>query len=726
MKNYYTPFFRLFILISICCFSFGNSFSQWTQTQGPPGITVTRFFDAGTWLYAGTQSKGAYRSSNHGDSWSAAKGNMENSSVFSFAQDASYLYAGTDSGVFRSSDNGLTWEHANNGIESQFANCLLVADGYLFMGTVGFGVYRSSDHGDTWTNAGGLNSYILAMCFAGGKLIIEADNYVFYSTDDGDNWFLDNGPTQFYTIDRFYTSGDTVMACTGGTFFPSATVFVSFNAIDSWYGPFTVDPDVSLSGIARNGNTWYVGSANGIYTSFDTGMTWQHVPQTGLRNGPRLQYDFILSGSNFLLSYEEIGIYSSETGATWIQSKNGFPPASAIDNCMITVGNDVWSGTHSDGVYVSSNGGESWNHSSTANITVDTFPNSIIKSMLYAGNNILLAGGCGDGNGLWRSGDYGLSWTHITDGINPNFGDFLCVSSLAKSGNNLLAATYSGMFYSTDEGVTWQASSGVNSDDYVEGMAVHGDVVCINVIAFPGSSGVYRSTDNGESFTFTSGAVVDGVSMDADGMGNFYAGSLFDVYRSTDNGINWTTAEVGIPPGSGGFAVKAIGQNVFVGGMAGVFYSDDFAASFSPASEGLDAYPNNAVQGFTVSGDTIFAGTFRDAIWKRSLSDFGIATAVNPVSPVDVNDFHIIASSSQTISYEVHLASAADAQLQLTDALGRIREKISLGNLSGGTHSGTLHVNHLAAGIYFLKFSATTPMEKSGMFEKTEKWIRVQ
>src|SRR6185295_18059118 len=89
--------------------------------------------------------------------------------------------------------------------------------------------------------------------------------------------------------------------------------------------------------------------------------------------------------------------------------------------------------------------------------------------------------GCGDGNGLWRSADYGATWTHITNGINPNFGNYLCVSSLAKSGNNLLAATYSGMYYSTDNGLTWQLSSVSNDDYYVEGIAVHDNVVCIGV-----------------------------------------------------------------------------------------------------------------------------------------------------------------------------------------------------------------------------------------------------
>ncbi|HYV93522.1 MAG TPA: T9SS type A sorting domain-containing protein [Chitinophagales bacterium] len=729
MKNIYSGAYRFLIIVAGCIFSANISFSQWTQTNGPSGITVLSFFDNGTYLFAGTDSKGVFRSDDHGQSWNAANGNIPNLEVFSFAEDASYLYAGSDSGVYRSSDNGLTWEPANNGIQSNFANCLVVADGYLFMGTIAFGVFRSADHGDTWVDASGGSlgfSSIQDICYAAGKLIVAADNLVFYSTDDGDNWYYDYGPEQYYFINDFYTSGDTVMAVTGGGFFPSATVFVSTDGINSWSGPITVDTTISASGIAHAGNIFYVGSAKGIYSSTDVGQSWQYIPASGLRFGLRLQNAFIHSGNNFLLGYEEIGVYSSETGAVWVESKNGFPPASTIDNCMITAGSDMWSGTHSDGVYVSSNGGTTWNHSGATNITIDTFPNSIIKSMLYAGNNILLAGGCGDGNGLWRSADYGATWTHITNGINPNFGNYLCVSSLAKSGNNLLAATYSGMYYSTDDGLTWQACFGVNSNDYVEGIAVHGNVVCICVTELYGNSGVYRSTDNGVHFTFTDGTVSDGVAMDADDAGNFYAGSLFDVYRSTDDGISWSVAENGIPPQSGGFAIKAINQNVFVGNIAGVFYSDNSGASFTAASEGLDAKPNNSVQGFTVKGDTLFTGLFRDAIWKRALSDFGIATAVNQIPAGDENDFRITYSSSQTISYQIHLTSAADAQLQLVDALGRIREKISSGNLSRGTHTGTLDVTDLPPGIYFLEIFTSTLTEKAGAFVKTVKWVKMQ
>src|SRR5262249_30719443 len=163
-----------------------------------------------------------------------------------------------------------------------------------------------------------------------------------------------------------------------------------------------------------------------------------------------------------------------------------------------------------------------------------------------------------------------------------------------------------------------------------------------------------------------------------DSLGNFFAGSLFDTYRSTDDGINWNLAETGIPANAGGFAVKTLGQVVFVGNSAGVFYSNDYGATYTSASEGLDAYPNNAVQGFTVKGDTLFAGLFRNAVWKRPLSDFGIATLVDHLSS-NGNDFKVISFNSTSIVCEVRLGNASDVELQMVDMLGRVMKNISLG-----------------------------------------------
>src|SRR5262245_35078314 len=90
--------------------------AQWTKTSGPPGTNVNYFYNSGNILFAGTSSKGVYRSFDDGVTWQAANTGISNSSVFALISDAAFLYAGTNSGVFRSDDNGETWQAANTGI----------------------------------------------------------------------------------------------------------------------------------------------------------------------------------------------------------------------------------------------------------------------------------------------------------------------------------------------------------------------------------------------------------------------------------------------------------------------------------------------------------------------------------------------------------------------------------------------------------------------------------
>ena len=81
--------------------------SQWIKTAGPPGINVNVFFNSGSSLFAGTSSKGVFRSSNQGTTWTPVNRGLENATILSFANDQTYIYAGTNKGVYRSSNNGM-------------------------------------------------------------------------------------------------------------------------------------------------------------------------------------------------------------------------------------------------------------------------------------------------------------------------------------------------------------------------------------------------------------------------------------------------------------------------------------------------------------------------------------------------------------------------------------------------------------------------------------------
>src|ERR1043165_3927841 len=246
------------------------SFAQWVKTAGPEGMSVCKFFAYHGALYAGTHAQGVYISHDNGTTWGPSNNGIQNKWVLSFTADSSYLYAGVlNEGVYRSSDNGQTWQPAGNLNEA--AECMLVADNHLFVGTVMNGVYRSDDHGNTWTDAnGGLltGSAIWSMVYQAPRLIVEGDNYLFYSADLGGTWDIDNGTTAFYAIDNFLHKGDTLFASVSGAIFKSTDGGVN------WSAPtiLSTTAEGHISGIDRVGDTVYAGFARGVYRSTDWGQ----------------------------------------------------------------------------------------------------------------------------------------------------------------------------------------------------------------------------------------------------------------------------------------------------------------------------------------------------------------------------------------------------------------------------------------------------------------------
>src|SRR5579872_3668492 len=75
----------------------------------------------------------------------------EGGSVSCFASNSSYLFAGTDrNGVFRSGDNGLTWTSVRNGMSNTSIDALLALGMNLYAATFGGGIYLSTDNGTDW------------------------------------------------------------------------------------------------------------------------------------------------------------------------------------------------------------------------------------------------------------------------------------------------------------------------------------------------------------------------------------------------------------------------------------------------------------------------------------------------------------------------------------------------------------------------------------------------
>ncbi len=179
----------------------------------------------------------------------------------------------------------------------------------------------------------------------------------------------------------------------------------------------------------------------------------------------------------------------------------------------------------------------------------------------------------------------------------------------------LVAGTYEGIYYSSDNGSSWHQANGPNQN--IESLAASGNFV---YAAVPSGAGVYRSVDNGVNWTVSLQSTVDYVEVAA--IDNYaFAGSFFGGARYSSNyGSNWLVSN-GFPPDASIFALGAAADGMVLAGTDlapnWIYASFNNGGSFSPYSEGL--FENASVEAFAVNETYMFAGTDYNGVWRRYL-----------------------------------------------------------------------------------------------------------
>ncbi len=146
---------------------------------------------------------------------------------------------------------------------------------------------------------------------------------------------------------------------------------------------------------------------------------------------------------------------------------------------------------------------------------------------------------------LYRTEDLGGSW-HRVAGFN------VALTGLAvdpTAGNTLYLSTAgSGMFQSTDRGVTWKPiNQGLKTDAqdgkrYAYGVWVDPNLPA--VIFANTEQGVARSSDSGATWSYTplTGlSVLGNLAFDPASPGMVYAPGVLSIQKSTDDGVTWTS-----------------------------------------------------------------------------------------------------------------------------------------------------------------------------------------
>jgi photosystem II stability/assembly factor-like uncharacterized protein len=161
-----------------------------------------------TTLYATLAGRGAFKSTNGGQSWSAILPSSSGVALAVDPQTPTTLYAGRSAGttseILTSTDGGATWSAINNdvgvgifAIDPQMTSTLYV--GGRDNRTGSFGVFKSTDGGVSWSaiNNGLTNFLVMAFAidpqttttlYVGGFDSRTGIGSVFKSTDGGQSW----------------------------------------------------------------------------------------------------------------------------------------------------------------------------------------------------------------------------------------------------------------------------------------------------------------------------------------------------------------------------------------------------------------------------------------------------------------------------------------------------------------------------------------------------------
>ncbi|HRP02124.1 MAG TPA: T9SS type A sorting domain-containing protein [Candidatus Kapabacteria bacterium] len=177
-------------------------------------------------------------------------------------------------------------------------------------------------------------------------------------------------------------------------------------------------------------------SKSHIFISSNYGKTW--VENTSGLDGIYIRT--LKVNNNFLIAGTSNGVYfSSNMGESWSRKNSGIP-----DNTLITsieVSGEHIVATSEKMVYVSADMGENWQASNNG------FPqNSNILQSIVINDKIFI---CNANYGVYISSDFGLNWVSKNDGLENLFatnfaklGDFLFVSTLGTGSTRNNDAIY--------------------------------------------------------------------------------------------------------------------------------------------------------------------------------------------------------------------------------------------------------------------------------------------
>ncbi len=251
-------------------------------------------------------------------------------------------------------------------------------------------------------------------------------------------------------------------------------------------------------------------------------------------------YAIAINSANeiFIGTYSNGLFKSSDSGNTWILQEQGIQSGGTVLS-LIEHNDNIYAGIWGNGLYVLQSGSGVWENKTIGLST------EFINSVAVNDSGIIFTSCNNDANpyynsyDLFVSNDTGNTWTQL---IIPDSSDLSDV--YVDRFNILYAYSVSRIYRSYDNGATWFLV-GIPSC-YIEDFCV---IDTSYYVVASSTSGIKRTTDGGLSWVPINSGLPSNqfYTLASDNNGNLFAGSLFaGVFMSVDSGNNWVQINTGL------------------------------------------------------------------------------------------------------------------------------------------------------------------------------------
>jgi photosystem II stability/assembly factor-like uncharacterized protein len=503
-------------------------------------------------VFALVDSIGILYSTDQGDNWSRMNHTLPISRIYSFAVDSTKtMLIAADTNVYRSTDNGSSWNVVNKGLLNKPNLFAFNSEGHIFAGGSGIvGIYRSTDNGNSWSP-----SYQLKIMHPVKKDSVVISTNVLALAIDSDGTIFANRDQ------RIIRSTDN-----GNTWEEISSNFISRTGVRV------------LSFALNSQNDIFAGTIfQGIVRSQDHGDHW--TPRDSSFCAIAVK-SIVVDSQKFVFAGTDYGVVRSmDNSNTWMQVSQGLPAFTPVRTLALNSQRTVFAGVGSYDIYRSLDKGDHW----TALGPQGACFGINAQNVIFSGAGI-------EFTRAYRSGDNGDHWTRIDSSTILNL-----LSFAFNSDGHIFAGSSNGViFRSTDQGAHW--------------------------------------TELGDGLPYRhSGNLYNIGTLAINSHGHIFAGTDFGLYRSTDNGNSWETTEHNLPPSKSHSAeggriiyhsfskihtiiINARGY-IFVGYDRGVFLSKDNGETWIDFNQGLRLNTNVCALALTPDG-YLLAGTDDGAVFK--------------------------------------------------------------------------------------------------------------